>query len=260
MLAWKAQDEKSKDKRYKGEQYKSYNVKFLKRKVSSSFIMDILQKLVKDACDAQLGRIERQLGSGKDHPGACRRCKEDQVLCDSCDRDLAAPWLNARQRALQLRADGKGDMWDELVRIETHVQAMHQAAMDRKRSTSFRAGGSGEYDAGGNPVKTGGKESAPFTRLPIEKRQDILREQSKRFHAEPRDLRYFDDPTTIKASCAYFYDHRVKGWDRFPWDVATRALCEIKAKATGSSKTLSGDFYRWMAVSPVYLRHHMPKT
>ncbi|KAJ8488013.1 hypothetical protein ONZ51_g3830 [Trametes cubensis] len=260
VLAWKAQDEKSKDKRYKGEQYKSYNVKFLKRKVSSSFIMDILQKLVKDACDAQLGRIERQLGSGKDHPGACRRCKEDQVLCDSCDRDLAAPWLNARQRALQLRADGKGDMWDELVRIETHVQAMHQAAMDRKRSTSFRAGGSGEYDAGGNPVKTGGKESAPFTRLPIEKRQDILREQSKRFHAEPRDLRYFDDPTTIKASCAYFYDHRVKGWDRFPWDVATRALCEIKAKATGSSKTLSGDFYRWMAVSPVYLRHHMPKT
>jgi len=51
----------------------------------------------------------------------------------------------------------------------------------------------------------------------------------------------------LRASYAYVYDskqhERGAGWSRFPWDVAMRELCAIKAQAVGRTKTVSEDFY-----------------
>ncbi|KAI9063519.1 hypothetical protein FKP32DRAFT_1571651 [Trametes sanguinea] len=199
------------------------------------FIMDELKKHVKEACDQLLQRMEQKL---------------DRVGCKLCDADLVQPWLSAVARARTLQAAGQPNMWAELELIKRHVQEMHENVA---REYSSSRAGSGSSSGG----FTSKKRRAFFTELSIEKRQDILREQSKKFHASPENLLYIQDPTTVKASYAYFYDHQVKGWSRFPWNVAARALCEIKAKALGPSKTVSGDFYMSMAVSPVYVRPYL---
>ncbi|KAI0372068.1 hypothetical protein BV20DRAFT_1065820 [Pilatotrama ljubarskyi] len=196
----------------------------VKRQSLPRFIMDILSEHVKVICKKQLNRIYAETRADKDR-GSCR------------DEDLARPWLDAERRAAELRDVGEKGMSEELERIKQHVESLWK----EKRTQGGRG--------------TSGKAS--FTELPIERRQDILRQQSRDFHASPTGLRYFDDPTTIKASYAYIYDyeHAAGKWSRFPWDVAARALCEIKAKAKGGPKTLAEDFHRWMTISPVYLRH-----
>ncbi|CAK5275616.1 unnamed protein product [Mycena citricolor] len=68
-----------------------------------------------------------------------------------------------------------------------------------------------------------------FTKLPIEKRQDILRELSRDFASNLAGLKLEPpEAARLKASCAYWYDSdsraglkRLK-WSRFPWDVAFR--------------------------------------
>ncbi|KAH9852493.1 RNA dependent RNA polymerase-domain-containing protein [Lenzites betulinus] len=190
------------------------------------FIMDALSSQVHSICEKERVRIDAHLGP-----------LEGSAV--KLDEDLARPYLLAKQHAQSLRDEGQPAKWDELRRIERHVEGIYAKALGAKNGSA-----------------AGGGTKSPFTEMPIEKRQDILREQSKEFHAGPADLRCFDDPTAIKASYAYYYDYgrHKRRWSRFPWNVAMRALCEIKAKACGSSKTLSGEFYPWMAISPIYLR------
>ncbi|OSD08147.1 hypothetical protein PYCCODRAFT_1430316 [Trametes coccinea BRFM310] len=241
---------------------KSDDNRILKRPSGSSteslppFIMDELQKHVKAACNQLLARMEQKLGHPRQDEGACRSCREDHVGCKRCDADLVQPWLSAIARARQLDAAGQSGMWAELQQIKRHVQEMHENTKDFSSSRSGSGSGSGSGpSSAGHTAKN--RNKAWFTALPIEKRQDILREQSKKFHASPEGLLYIQDPTVVKASYAYFYDHQVKGWSRFPWNVAARALCEIKAKALGPSKTITGDFYLSMAVSPVYVKPYL---
>lgn len=75
-----------------------------------------------------------------------------------------------------------------------------------------------------------------FTDLPIETRQDRLRALSKEFARDPQlevgigyvALRTFEARMEFKASYAYYQHPR----QRFPWDVATSTLCELKAAST----------------------------
>ena len=57
---------------------------------------------------------------------------------------------------------------------------------------------------------------------------------------------------SLAASYAYVYDWKMRsrssnhvgdGWSRFPWNVAFRELCQIKAAAVGPSKTVTTTFY-----------------
>ncbi|KAI0635289.1 RNA dependent RNA polymerase-domain-containing protein [Trametes polyzona] len=218
------------------------------------FIMDVLARHVRKACDEQRARIDDVLGP---------------LPAVVLDQDLARPFLEAERSALALKADGEPSKWNELQQIKKHVQAVHAKLSEAKSGSSKKGSRSRARVSGGGPGGSAslgggsggagaGAGKSPFTDLPIERRQDILRELSRQFHAGPKDLRCFDDPTAIKASYAYLYDHdrsnRRGGWTRFPWDVALRALCEIKVKAQGNYKPLSGDFYPWMTISPTYLR------
>ncbi|OBZ77702.1 hypothetical protein A0H81_02410 [Grifola frondosa] len=107
---------------------------------------------------------------------------------------------------------------------------------------------------GGKESNNPGKGKATFTAHSIEKRQDVLRELSRKFDEGPRDdFLCFDQDAVrrLKASYAYKFDFDTafSHWSRFPWDLAMRPLCEIKAKALGSSKTVTQRFYDKMTLS-----------
>ena len=92
-------------------------------------------------------------------------------------------------------------------------------------------------------------------------RRHVLRQLSRQFYSVPAKLLFFDAASArkVKASYAYLYDYEHSNknrWTRFPWNVGTRALCEIKAEALGFPKTIAAEFYPWMVISPSYTRKY----
>ena len=71
-------------------------------------------------------------------------------------------------------------------------------------------------------------------------------------------LLYFEEEELgrVRASYAYVHDLNMSKrspyqaqWTRFPWDVAFRDLCAIKAEAVGFPRTTTGEFYERMIVA-----------
>lgn len=95
-----------------------------------------------------------------------------------------------------------------------------------------------------------------FTNKNIVSRQDVLRELSRKFYSGPvtdGNIAFSQEELRrIAASYAYFRDREVrkgftKPWSRFPFDVAFRDLCDIKATALGR-KPVVDSFYEQMVV------------
>ena len=191
------------------------------------FVMDRLRHIIDKVSAQQFTRIDHILPSDTVAP---------------LDNDLAQPWLEAWERSEALSKLGHPELCEELRRMKAHVEAAYEERTAIIKTYSSK------------PQR--GRSS--FTELPIEKRQDALRALSRMFHAAPTDLEYFDTLTAsrLKASYAYIYDREKsrKHWSRFPFDVATRDICEIKARASGFTKTLAAEFYHWMTISYAFLR------
>ena len=107
-------------------------------------------------------------------------------------------------------------------------------------------------DASSSAVQKARGAKVPFTNLPIEIRQDVLRAHSRHFVSYPppgKILFHGDDATVarIRASYAYVHDCEKKT-SRFPWNVAMRVLCEIKGHALGNYKVMWGKFYDRMMI------------
>jgi hypothetical protein len=95
-----------------------------------------------------------------------------------------------------------------------------------------------------NHVEARRKESKTltkeFTNLPIRERQLKLRQESADFDDGPKDLDLFDKTQVrrLRASYAYIYDHEFckstsqRKWSQWPWNVAMRELCDIKASSS----------------------------
>ncbi|KAL1731817.1 RNA dependent RNA polymerase-domain-containing protein [Schizophyllum commune] len=146
------------------------------------------------------------------------------------DMDLAKPWLEATTRASTV-----GPLAHDLAMIEDHVRKV--------------------YNTKGH-VKTEKR---------IEERQDQLRLLSKTFVSGPplQEMRVIFEESYIRrlaASCAYVHDWREQanrknvvgdGCTRFPWNVAFRELCHIKAAAVGPSKTVTTTFYEHFKLAKV---------
>jgi len=103
----------------------------------------------------------------------------------------------------------------------------------------------------GQPTK---QNQQHFTTRPIQDRQDRLRRASKSFISGPQleDLPTITDEVLlarVRASYAYKYDAEMKasdrGWSRFPFNVAMRDLCDIKARKSGNGihKVVQNSFY-----------------
>jgi predicted aminopeptidase len=214
-----------KGKKKSGKFKDNSNVPYLKRDSSSEwvqgkkFIMDVLR----DAAIKERSRLLIEM---------------DQVfkpLNRGLDAHLVKPWADAE--AWAKRGDPiivemkKAD----LKRISEHVQAMYQQQKrylqndNRKNNTSA---------------------TVQFTELPIETRQDKLRASSKAFASGPQieELPTIADAAMLaryRASYAYKYDSETSygGWGQFPWNVAMRELCLIKAAALGPYKAVTNNFY-----------------
>ncbi len=152
------------------------------------------------------------------------------------DAALAAPWDDACKRAEAASRSGSQAMLTDLDKIREHVESAYTEHINAK-----------------NRTPRGSKPGAGFTALSIERRQDVLRAQSRSFAAGPVLSSFcisdYELPI-LKASYAYIHDAKKSsdGWSRFPWDVAYRYLCDIKARAEGQSKTVLGGFYERMKV------------
>ncbi|KAG6895077.1 hypothetical protein C0992_003242 [Termitomyces sp. T32_za158] len=152
------------------------------------------------------------------------------------DSHLAQPWEDAVNAAKVGDPRVVQAMQGDLLRIKDHVETVHQ------EYKAYRA--------------NNGKS---FTNIPIETRQDILRKLSKRFtsYPTPADMEVHTDTALIsrlRASYAFVFDlqQNARGstsWSRFPWDLAMRELCLIKANALGPSKTVTTGFYERFKLS-----------
>jgi len=160
-----------------------------------------------------------------------------------CDEDLAGPY----QRAVLLSERYKNEagmdrMEKDLAMIREHVAKVHQ----NHRKEMSGLGSSPKKPR--TPAKKNSRDTRLlFTEQPIEDRQDTIRQLSRAFASEPAPgalLMHEEEIARVRASYAYIYDRTNKPYGtRFPWDVAMRELCAIKAQATGRHKTVGPDFY-----------------
>jgi hypothetical protein len=128
--------------------------------------------------------------------------------------------------------------------LRNHVEAMYQQHRDDMREATLK------HSEKARPTTLTG---AAFTNLSIQTRQDILRKSSRNFHARPLEDEFLVLTTAavdrIKASYAYFYDSQQTQPTRFPWDVAFRVLCCIKAG--NEVKPVHKQFYDYMRIKLV---------
>ncbi|ESK96081.1 hypothetical protein Moror_7426 [Moniliophthora roreri MCA 2997] len=149
------------------------------------------------------------------------------------DEHLVEPWRKAEKYAQQKKEKGCPLDMQALDEIRSHVKKVYEKHREQVKKM--------------RPKRNGGH----FTDLPIEIRQNQLRDLSKEFasYPNPDDLMLDEDIVSrLRASYAYLHDceankYTDKGWTRFPWDVAMSELCLIKGKAIGGSKTVVAGFY-----------------
>ncbi|KAJ7170306.1 RNA dependent RNA polymerase-domain-containing protein [Mycena crocata] len=218
-------------KKGKGAKYDTSNMVNLQRGSGlKPFIMDILLEHAQNS--PWRVAITRQL-EGIFSP--------DQG-CD-VDPDLTAPWLDflrehnlkeeaeaGRDTARRLLDGGENQRSTDLAKIQQHVEALY--AKHRNQVRGMHA-------------------TLFFTTFAIEMRQDKLRKLSLEFASGPSALSMSNNEAArIKASYAYYFDGKQRSimctkWSRFPWDVAFRELCLIKAQSAKdvSFKPLSTSFY-----------------
>ncbi|KAJ7781151.1 RNA dependent RNA polymerase-domain-containing protein [Mycena metata] len=174
------------------------------------------------------------------------------------DADLTEPWLTFVQReTVKKEADDRRR--SELAVLATHaLKAPELSAATKEMAIRWleeaQAIPESDVDRIQNHVeaifdKHKNKMDVKFTKLAIERRQDILRELSRDFATGPPGLSMSkEEAARIKASYAYWFDSDKRSywavkWSRFPWDVAFRELCLIKTQATGTFKPVNSEFY-----------------
>ncbi|KAL6305950.1 RNA dependent RNA polymerase-domain-containing protein, partial [Sparassis latifolia] len=203
------------------------NILYLRRNEHlPRFIMDELCRRFKEESQKKLKEIQGQF--------------EQVGGTLTLDKDLATPWNDAVARARRQR-EQRNSPWfeEELEEIKRHVEETRESWKARVLVN---------------------KSSSNFTDMAIEDRQDILRRLSKEFASkpDPQQLESMSEQemTRVRASYAYVHDFHAAGkvkWSRFPWDVAMRELCEIKAKATGHTKTTVEGFYMRFTMGRAFL-------
>lgn len=131
------------------------------------------------------------------------------------DPQLLEPLREVEALINRLKNSGKKEcvalLEEDYQRIKTHVEEVY-----REHQEQFR--------------QTRQSDCVSFTSLPIQRRQDILRKLSQKFHSEPSKFNIMTRVMSdrIKASYAYAYDSSNGKATRFPWNVAFRVLCSIK--------------------------------
>lgn len=180
--------------------------------------------------------------------------------------DEEDPCLSAPYREILGKTRGPGGAFyrADLELIKRHVEEEYEAHI-KSTNKEWEARNAGGLQS---PRKSP-RKGAAFTERPIEERQDILRAASWRFAQGPDPDTLFmtqEQVERVKASYAYYRDCHHKNWEpaqdgpregskmvhstRFPFNVALRALCDIKARSLGNHKTICSSFYEHVVVKP----------
>ncbi|KAF9076729.1 RNA dependent RNA polymerase-domain-containing protein [Rhodocollybia butyracea] len=205
MMHWKETESKTKGKT---STVRTDNIFVVRPPKLHPFIMDKLQHYAEKKASEKKQKVDETYNQ----------------FSFALDKDLTNPWTDAEERAERLERETKSNgMKLDLAKIKAHVKAMR----DNHRNTIGKAG---------------------FTDLPIEVRQDTLRSLSRDFANGPDRADMYlsaEELMRLKASYAYLYDCEQPSskWTRFPWDMTMLELTAIKARATGRSRTVTGDFY-----------------
>lgn len=190
--------------------------------------MDTMSHKVVEYISAQRRVVNQRLPTDNEYPNISR------------DEDLARPY-----EAAKLRAQNCTILEEDLAVIRGHVERVHT-----EWKTKLRAKGASHKSPQANKLKSA------FTNLSIEVRQDILRSLSKEFaNVPPTHVLSNEEALRLMASYAYIQDVEIdRGRSHFPWDVAMRHLCRIKADAIGGSRTVSGPFANKFSIRSSHLR------
>ncbi|KAK7061800.1 RNA-dependent RNA polymerase [Favolaschia claudopus] len=185
------------------------------------------------------------------------------------DGDLTAPWLEFEDKQKDKKeADGLRNSDIELLAKQilqkvdadsSELSEAKDAAMRLLKEVEDAVSRKSDLElikehVEGVHAKHKTKIRPNFSRLPIERRQDILRELSRDFATGPSGLRVSEEEAArLKASYAYLFDSderqkKTTKWTRFPWDVAFGELCLIKTRASKDLKAVKSDFYEKMTI------------
>ncbi|KDQ11268.1 hypothetical protein BOTBODRAFT_177510 [Botryobasidium botryosum FD-172 SS1] len=222
-LQWKETDDDRERAQDKGE-----NVTYCQRPPRlSTFVMDAILQAGEREKEQQFKKLQ-EMG--------------EAVEKKKLDKDLEAPFKEAEERLKQVTEDLRAPMQAELDRIKELVEKSR-----KEHRKSLILGG----------MKSKGAGRARFTSRSIESRQDTLRRLSMAYHASlaERPFVFFSKGEARRVAASYAYIH--DGKDRrtgFPFDVACRDLCSIKAETGGRSyATVTTQFYNSVVVHRAFL-------
>ncbi|THH27948.1 hypothetical protein EUX98_g6245 [Antrodiella citrinella] len=201
------------------------------------FVMDELRAQMKKIAGEQHIRID------KNDPAKGKHNR---------DQDLIAPFKEAEKRANSLSESVHSSVWLEaLEQIKCHVKTTRDLWETERSKLQHQKK---------QPLKKK-SPSGGFTDAPIQARQDVLRKVSRAFNEDllplKRDLHSPQEWRRLCASYAYIYSLDLgQSATRFPFDVAFRELCAIKAEAVskGRAKSVVPEFYEGMAIHQKFVR------
>lgn len=174
-----------------------------------SFVLDTLSSVAAAEEKAQLDLVNKKFDS------LATSFKSDPILCAPARQELAAC------KAAKKRGDPRP--LEEFEELEKHVDDARQALYAQKRDAQTRHG-----------VQT-------FTGLPIRVRQDILRAGSRHFSSYPGlDHPRYEWMCRVRASIAYSRERFPDS--QYPFEVAMRDLCRIKAESQGGGMPMTAEF------------------
>ena len=224
------------------------------------FIMDHLKKVGREKYHHHMAEFEKFLDSArqqyKDQQGVRARLYVDPAL--------KAPWFEAKERA-QLFSDRlKNDLPKrELEVIRKHVKSVREKHREYLRRMAKEKSQNGRSS-------TSPRKDKSSSNMPLEQPQNRLRELSFCFSEMLKEENFiFLSPEDVKRCSAsygngyvilltsseaydksypaYILETRSQEYDsqypKFPFDVAMRELCMIKAQSSGSFKVLESSFY-----------------
>lgn len=173
------------------------------------FVLDTLFSVAAAEEKAQLSIIKKKFDD------LAATFEVDPVLCAPARQELDA-CLAAKER-------GDQHPLEEFRKLEKHVQDARQSFYAHRSAVQTQHG-----------VQT-------FTGLPIRVRQDVLRAGSRNFSSYPDILHpRYEWLCRVRASIAYSSERRTDG--QYPYEVAMRELCRIKAESHGGGKPMTAEF------------------
>ncbi|KZV76675.1 hypothetical protein PENSPDRAFT_569324 [Peniophora sp. CONT] len=173
------------------------------------FVLDTLSSVTAAEEKAQLDIVNKKFDS------LAPSFELDPILCVPARQELDAC------KAAKKRGDPRP--LQDFEELEKHVHGARQALYAQKRDAQTRHG-----------VQT-------FTGLPIRVRQDILRAGSRQFSSYPElDHPRYEWMCRVRASIAYSSERFPDG--QYPYEVAMRDLCRIKAESQGGGKPMTAEF------------------